>query len=246
MLVGVLGGTGALGRQVVTELERRGHSAAVLSRSPGPRPRLHRRVDVASGEGLDTAMADLEVLVDVLHGPEPVLVDGLGRALTATRAAGVRSVVSISILGADRVPLGYYRVKTAQEAAVQASRLPWSILRATQFHSLLDTVFTQSARRGVLPMLRVPLQPVAPEEVAARLVNLAESGPAGISRFAGPRVQRADHLARIWARARGVRWVPVPVPALGSVLKAVRAGNLTDPGAPAGHIPFEAWLRVAA
>lgn len=246
MLVGVLGGSGALGRQVVSELERRGHAAAVLSRSPGPTPHLHRRVDVTSGEGLDTALAGLEVLVDVLQGSEPVLVDGLGRALAAAKASGVRSVVSISILGADRVPLGYYQIKTAQEAKVQAAGLPWSILRATQFHSLLDTVFTRTARRGVLPMLRAPLQPVSPEEVAARLVDLAESGPAGISRFAGPRVQRADHLARIWARARGVRWMPLPVPVVGSVLKAVRTGNLTDPGAPTGHISFEAWLRVAA
>jgi uncharacterized protein YbjT (DUF2867 family) len=246
MLVGVLGGTGALGRQVVTELERRGHRAAVLSRSAGERPELHRRVDVTTGQGLDGALSDLEVLVDVLQGPAPVLVDGLSRALAAAKASGVRAVVSISILGADRVPLGYYRVKIAQEAAVQSAGVPWSILRATQFHSSLDTVFTATARRGVLPMLRVPLQPVAPEEVASRLVDLVEVEPAGITRLAGPRVQRADHLARIWARARGVRWMPVPVPAVGPMLRAVRGGGLTDPSAPTGRVSFQAWLKTAA
>jgi uncharacterized protein YbjT (DUF2867 family) len=246
MLVGVLGGTGALGRQVVTELERRGHRPAVLSRSAGERPELHRRVDVATGEGLGAALNDLEVVVDVLQGPAPVLVDGLSRALAAARASGVRCVVSISVLGADRVPLGYYRLKTAQEAAVRSAGLPWSILRATQFHSLLDTVFTATARRGVLPMLRVPLQPVAPEEVASRLVDLVDAEPAGTTRIAGPRVQRGDHLARIWARARGVRWAPVPVPAVGPVLRAVRAGGLTDPSAPTGGVSFQAWLETRA
>ena len=144
------------------------------------------------------------------------------------------------------MPLGYYRVKVAQEAVVQAGGVPWTVLRATQFHSFVDSLLAKSTRRGVLPMLRVPLQPVDAGEVASRLVDQVEGGPRAITRFAGPRIARADHLARAWARARRIRWLPVPVPAVGPVLRAVRAGGLVDPSAPRGGRTFHEWLREAA
>jgi uncharacterized protein YbjT (DUF2867 family) len=242
MLVGVLGGTGQVGRLVVAELERRGHTAVVLCRS-APRAGEHRCIDLTDCEGLDEAMSGLDALVDVLNGSQEILVDGLRRALDAAAKAGVGHVVSLSILGCDCVPLGYYRVKGEQEAVVRESGIPWSVVRANQFHSLLDAVFAASAKRGVLPLLRVPLQPVDAGEVARALVDRVLEGPeGGVSHFAGPRVERADRLARSWAEARGVRRMPLPVPALGGTLRAVRSGALTDPGAPHGSITFEEWL----
>lgn len=246
MVIGVLGGTGTAGREVVAELERRGHAVAVLSRGAPPRGE-HRRVDVVSGDGLREAMAGLDAMVDVLNGPEPVLVGGVRRALAAARAAGVCHVVSLSIVGIDRVPLGYYRTKLAQEAVVREAGVPWSILRATQLHPLLDTIFAATARRGILPALRVPLQPVDAREVAAALADrVGDGADQAIGEFAGPRVERLDRLARTWAQARHVRRLPLPVPLIGATLHAVRRGGLVDASAPHGRVSFEHWLQGAA
>lgn len=246
MVIGVLGGTGRVGAELVDELGRRGHRAVVLSRT-APRTGEHRRVDVTSGEGLAAAMGGLDALADVLEGGREVLVGGVRRALAAAGEAGVARVVSLSIVGCDRVPLGYYGVKVEQEAVVREGGVPWSIVRATQFHSLVGGTFASAARRGVLPLLRVPLQPLDHRELAPVLADRLEAGPeAGVSELAGPRVERVDELARTWARATGVRRLPLPVPAVGPVLKAVRAGGLTSPGAPRSRVTFAEWLRERA
>ena len=245
MDVAVLGGTGTVGREVVARLAERGHRPIVLSRRPTRDGGAeHRPVDLTTGVGVDAALAGVDVLVDVAQGGRDVLVDGLARALGAARAAGVGHVVSLSILGSDRVPLGYYAIKVAQEEGVRSGGVPWSIVRATQFHQLLDAAFAAATRRGVLPLVRVPLQPVDPREVAAVLADRAEAGPSeDVELFAGPQVERVDELARAWARARGVRRLPLRLPAAGKVLRAVRQGELTDEAAPHGTITFAGWLE---
>jgi uncharacterized protein YbjT (DUF2867 family) len=246
MVIGVLGGTGQVGSELVDELSRRGHGPIALCRT-AQHGGTARCVDVVSGEGLADAVAGLDALVDVLQGGRRVLVDGVRRALAAAREAGVAHVVSLSIVGCDRVPLGYYRVKVEQEAAVREGGVPWSIVRATQFHSLVAETLANAARRGVLPLLRVPLQPLDHRELAPVLADLVEAGPSGAtSEFAGPRVERVDELARAWARAQGVRRLPLPIPALGPVLRAVRAGGLTSESAPRGRVTFGEWLEEAA
>ena len=176
-----------------------------------------------------------------------MLVDGLRGALAVAALAGVRHVVSLSILGSDRVPLGYYAIKVEQEDVVRSGTVPWSIVRATQFHQLVASAFAASTRRGVLPLLRVPLQPVDPRDVATVVADRVEAGPSsGTEEIAGPQVERLDELARAWAKARGVRRVPLRLPAMGKVLRAVRRGDLTDESAPRGTITFARWLEEDA
>ena len=245
MVIGVLGGTGQVGRKVLRELERRGHRAIALSRTPprGTGATEHRAVDVTGSAGLDDAMAGLDAVVDVLQGSQKVLVGGLARALDAAGPGGARHVVSLSILGADRVPLGYYRTKIAQEEVVRSSGVPWTIVRATQFHSMVAAIFAAGARFGVLPAPRVPLQPVDHGEVAVELADRVEArADSLVHLFAGPRVERVDALARTWARAKGARRLPAPLPAVGSTLRAVRAGGLTDPAAARGERTFAEWV----
>jgi uncharacterized protein YbjT (DUF2867 family) len=233
--VAVLGGTGTAGRDVVAELGRRGHDAVPLSRAGG--------VDVVSGAGLAEGLAGADVVVDALQGGRDVLVDGVARALAAASGAGAGHFVSLSILGSDRVPAKYYKLKREQEAAVRDGGVPWSILRATQFHTLLDFIFGSAAKRGVLPLARVPIQPCDVAEVAVALADLVEAGPSNaVGCFAGPRVEHADQLARAWAHARGVRRLPVPIPAVGGTLRAVKRGGLTDPAAPHGTVSFADFL----
>jgi uncharacterized protein YbjT (DUF2867 family) len=243
MVIGVLGGSGQVGGATAAELRRRGHRAVVLSRRPPDEGGEHRPVDVESGVGLAFAMCGLDAVVETLSGPPGVLVWGTERALAAARVAGVEHVVSLSAAGAGRVPHEYYRAKAAQEAVVRDCGVPWSILRAAQFHSLLDSVFASAARRGVMPLLRAPLEPVDVREVAAALAERIEAGPdEAVTAFAGPHVERLDRLARQWARARGARRLPVVVPSVGPLIQAVRDGALLDPAPVRGRVAFADWL----
>ncbi len=158
MQVAVVGGTGAVGAPLVATLIERGNDVRVLSRGPtGPKPPAgasHRRIDLVSGSGLAEALDGVEVVVDAANSQKranEVLVEGTRRLLEAEAAAGVRHHLGISVLGCDRVPLKYYRYKLAQEAKLAAGEVPWSLLRATQFHPLLAGIFAAAARRRLRP-----------------------------------------------------------------------------------------------
>jgi uncharacterized protein YbjT (DUF2867 family) len=236
-MIGILGGTGTAGRALASELAGRGHTAVVLARH-GDRP-----VDVTRPEGLPAALAGLDTIVDTLDGPPAVLVEGLRNVTAAAAAADVGHLVSLSIVGVDRVPARYYRTKVAQEAVVREGPVPATVVRATQFHDLIGGWFAGAARFGVLPTGRLPLQPVDVRDVAVALADSVEAGP-GRDRdaIAGPEILRLHELARSWSAARGIRRLPVPVPALGP-LRAVAAGALVDASARRGTRTFADWCR---
>src|SRR5436190_4100189 len=125
MKVAVVGGTGALAAPLLAELAARGDDVLALSRRPGaelPAGASRRRVELTSGAGLGEALAGVEVVVDASNGDPrnaaPVLVEGTKRLLRAAAEAGVRHYVGISIVGCDRVPMAYYKVKVEQEEAI--------------------------------------------------------------------------------------------------------------------------------
>lgn len=248
MKVAVVGGTGVLGTRVVTALAERGDRVLALSRNPATLPAgaEHRRVDLTSGEGLAEALTGAEAVIDASNeGPNkagPVLVEGTQRLLEAEKAAGVGHHVGVSIVGCDRVPIAYYKVKVEQEEAIAAGEVPWSLLRATQFPQLLDYAFGAAARFRLLPTGKALLQPVDPGVVAARLADAAHAGPAGrLPDIAGPKAQTLTELSHAWRVARGRRLLPLRIPMVGPVGKPLREGALTDPGAATGP-SFENWL----
>lgn len=256
MKVAVIGGTGVLGRLVVAELVERGDEVLALSRSrPAaelPGGASHRRVDLVGGEGLDTGLAGVEAVVDASNAPpaprrraRQVLVEGSERLLRAEAEAGVRHHVTISIVGCDRVPMAYYGAKVAQEQAVESGPVPWSLLRATQFHTLLDWAFASAARFRVLPTGTARVQPIDPAAVAVRLADVTHGGPAGrLPSLAGPEVKTLSELARTWRQAKGGSLLPVRIPMIGRRGRALRAGGLCEPDAAAtGTRTFEDWLR---
>ena len=254
MDISVIGGTGTAGRATVAALVARGHTVRALSRSAPaagvlPPGVAHHVVDVGSGSGLRSALDGTEVVVECVNAPPahaaPVLVDGVGRALAAAADAGVAHWVSLSVVGADRVPGRYYAAKLAQEAAVaQAAGVDTSLLRATQFPQLLDLVWASAWRTGVVPAPRGSLAPVDPRDLAEVLCDVAERGPGPRLEVGGPEAQPIAALARAWRRARGSRRPVLPVPALNAYLRAVAAGGLLPaPGAARGVRTFDAWLR---
>lgn len=178
--------------------------------------------------------------------------DEATRALIrAAQASGVRHLVYISVIGADRVPLAWLRSKLYSERAVADSGIPWTTLRAAQFHDLTLAMVEKMTKLPVLPApggLR--LQPVDSREVAARLVELTLGKPAGpVPDMAGPRLYDIPALVRPYLELRGRRPRPkLPVRIPGKAGRAYRAGdNLTLAGAEVGKRTWEEFLadRVA-
>jgi uncharacterized protein YbjT (DUF2867 family) len=255
----VTGGTGTLGRLVVSRLRDTGATVRVLSRRSREDADGIEFVtgDLATGKGIEAAVQGTEIIVHCAGSTK----GDEDKALNLVRAAsgaGVRHLVYISVVGADRVPVvsgvdramfGYFESKLAAERAVINSGLPWTTLRAAQFHDLLFTTARQMARMPVIPVpAGFRFQPVDADEVAARLVELALDTPAGlVPDIAGPRVYGMADLIRGYLRAQSKHRLMVAVRMPGEAAHAFRAGaNLAPDGAVGGRT-WEAFLaeRVA-
>ncbi len=255
MRVAVIGGTGGLGSLVVAELAARGDAVRAVSRRAPLQGTLppgveHARADLASGDGVRAALEGVDAVVDAANerrAARTVLVDGTLRLVAAGAEAGVRHHVLISIVGCDRVPNAYYDAKVAQEQALASGTVPWSVLRATQFHTLVGQMLAPVARLRVLPLVRIPLQPIDTAVVARRLADAVRGEPAGrLPDVAGPQVEQLEALARAWAAHGDRRLLPLRLPprALGKGAREMAAGNLTDPAAAAGGPTFAQWLAA--
>jgi uncharacterized protein YbjT (DUF2867 family) len=247
--VAVVGGTGTIGAPVVAALLARDAAVRVLTRNAAnvPTGAEHHRVDLITGDGLAEALAGADAVVDAVNStrrPKKTLVEGTARLLEAGAAAGVGHHLTISIVGIEHIPSSYYRDKIAQQQAVEAGPVPWSILRATQFHQLLDMAFTYAARVGLRPTGAGRLQPIDPRVAAERLADAALAPPAGrLPDIAGPRIATISELSDAWASARGRRRLPLRVPSIGKAGKALAAGELCAPDGAAGGEDFKEWLR---
>jgi uncharacterized protein YbjT (DUF2867 family) len=236
----VTGGTGTLGRCVTERLRADGHEVRVLSRHTRP-----YAVDLrVGGSGLDAALAGVATVVHCASSPRGGDEKAAEHLIAAARRAGVGHLVYISIVGVDRVPLGYYRTKLAVERHIEASGLGWTILRTTQFHDLVVSVLAGLAKAPVvLVPAGVPDQPVEVSEVADRLAGLALAGPAGrVADMGGPEVRTLDSLARSYLRATGRRRAVAQVPLFGRTCRAARAGGLLTPEQAVGRRTFEEYL----
>ena len=162
MKIAIVGGTGTVGAKAARELERRGHAVRVLSRHAP-----EHAVDLRDGSGLAAALDGVDVVVNAANGNRKVMVDGTARLLRAAKEAEVRHYVGVSIVGIDRVGIRYYKAKLAQEELIQRSGVPWTVVRATQFHPFVARTFAASAKLGIVPCLKFPMQPVIHARSAA-------------------------------------------------------------------------------
>jgi len=259
MKTAVVGGTGELGGNVVAALAAHGGEVVAISRNrpaPGTPAALaieahggrveHRSADIGSGEGLAAALEGVEVVVNAVgdqRGRREVLVEGTRRLLAAEAAAGGGHHVAISIVGCDRSQVGYHRTTLEQERVVCDGPVPWTVLRATQFHSLVARVFAATARVGLVPSGGGILQPIDPAVVAGRLADAALTDPAGrLSDVAGPQVRTMRELAADWRAHAGRRLLPLPLPGVGSFGRALRDGVLCAPNAAVAGPSFAQWL----
>jgi uncharacterized protein YbjT (DUF2867 family) len=250
----VTGGTGSLGRLVVPRLRAAGRDVRVLSRQTGEPAAGIEFVtgDLVTGEGVEAAVDEAAVIVH-LAGTAKGDEDKARHLVRAARRAGAPHIVYISVVGADRIPVvsgvdramfGYFASKLGAERVVADSGLPWTTLRATQFHELMLTTVAKMAR---LPLIPVPagvrFQPVDADEVAARLVELALATPAGlVPDIAGPKAYGMAELVRGYLRARRMHRLIVPVRLPGKAARAFRDGANLAPERAVGRRTWEEFL----
>lgn len=249
MRIAVAGGTGVVGRHVVDIAVDQGHEVVTLARSAG--------VDLVTGAGLAARLDGVDVVIDVTGTREQkraAAEDFFGgvtaRLLSAEVDADVRHHVTLSIVGVDDVDTGYYAGKRRQEQVVTSGPVPWTLLRATQFHEFAEQAlgFVRLGPVSLVPKMRT--QPIAAQEVAQALVALALGAPAGrAADLAGPEQHDLVVLARRVAavrRAGGRRQRVVPVGLPGSGGRAMREGALLPSSdGPRGRQTFDQWLAGA-
>jgi uncharacterized protein YbjT (DUF2867 family) len=258
----VTGGTGHLGVPTVAALDAAGHTVRVLSRGGAVQrrsevvtsgdvgrgdllPAVVVPGDLVTGAGIAKAIADVDIVIHLATTGGTDDVPAAQTLMAACKRAGVRHLIVISIVGIDEIPLAYYRLKLEIESLAEIATVPHTILRATQFHSFVERLFSA---QGLLPVRFAPsfsFQPIAVEDVAVRLTELAGMNAAGrVPDIGGPEQRTAHDLAQAWSTAAGsVRPIwPLRLP--GRTFNGFAAGHNLVPGRPYGVRTFEEYLEL--
>ncbi|HWM33420.1 MAG TPA: SDR family oxidoreductase [Pseudolysinimonas sp.] len=241
MTILLTGGTGRLGRPTADALRSRGHDVRILSRRPGDD---HTVGDLTTGAGLDAALDGVSAVVHLATSRSKDI--GQTRTLLDAMAGSGTHLVFISIVGVDRIPYGYYRDKVASEQAIEASGVPYTIIRVAQFHGFVHEVLEAQKRLPVTLVLPVSAQTIHMPEVAQRLTELVEAGPSGrVTDLGGPEQLTLQEYARQWQAARGVSRPIWTLHLPGRTMAAFRAGHHM-PGLPgAGTVTYREYLAGA-
>lgn len=241
----LIGGSGLIGKKLAANLRARGHDVTSASPSSG--------VNTLTKQGLGEALAGADVVVDVSNSPsfeDKAVLDffetSTRNVLAAAKQAGVGHYVALSVVGTDRLPdNGYFRAKLAQESLIKSGAIPYSIVRATQFFEFMDAIAQSAAGEGAIRLSSAAMQPIAGDDVAAALAEVAAGAPAnGMVEVAGPeKLPLADFVERAMrASGDGREVIADPrAPYYGAVLDD---SSLTpgDGRALLGRTRFADWL----
>ena len=253
----IAGGTGQVGRLAARLAVAQGHAVTAFSRNPpvgAPDGVRYVRADATTGEGLAEALQGADVVIDCLEGRSGAAMrqyaDAGARLLAAATAEGVRRAVSLSIINCDASTAAFYASKAAKERVYAASGLDTVTVRASQFHSLLASVFGAGSKVGVVPVIKgASFQPISPAEVAEALVAeaCAPFGEPGAFRhrtvtIAGPELRTMRELAESWRRITGRKGIILEFPLPGAMGRYLREGRNLAPEERHGTETFEAWL----
>jgi uncharacterized protein YbjT (DUF2867 family) len=245
MKIVVIGGTGLIGSKTVAILRASGHEVIAASPNTG--------VNTITGQGLKEAMAGTQVVIDLANSPsfeDQAVVEFFrtsGRNLLASEtAAGVRHHVAVSIVGTDRTPEnGYFRAKVVQEKLIEASGIPYTIIRSTQFMEFLGAIAASSADVNIVRLSPGLFQPIAADDVAAAVADVALAAPRnGIVEIAGPERAPFSEIVDRYLKAIGDARQVVSDPEARYWGGRVEERSLVPLGeARLGRIGLDEWLR---
>jgi uncharacterized protein YbjT (DUF2867 family) len=244
MKIVVIGGTGLIGSKTVAILRKGGHEVVAASPKSG--------VNTITGEGVKEAVAGAQVVIDLANSPsfedKAVLefFETAGRnLLPAEAAAGVGHHVALSIVATDRTDNGYFRAKLAQEKLIEASGVPYTIIRATQFMEFLGGIADSSAEGNTVKLPPILFQPIAANDVAAIIAEVALAAPrGGIVEIAGPERAPFNEIIARYLKAVGDPRQVVRDPEARYFGGRVEERSLVPLGeARLGHIGLDEWVR---
>jgi uncharacterized protein YbjT (DUF2867 family) len=248
MKIVIIGGSGLIGSKLVARLREQGHEAVPASPDSG--------VNTLTGEGLAEVLTGAAVVVDVSNSPsfEDAAVlkffqTSTGNLLAAEAAAGVGHHVALSVVGSDRAPdSGYLRAKVAQEKLIAASRIPYTIIRSTQFFEFLKRIADEATDENTVHIPPVLFQPIAADDVAKAVARVAVSAPVnGMVEIAGPQQFRFDEFIRLGLSARQDPRVVIADPQAHYFGTQLGERSLVPTGdARLGEIRLEEWLGKSA
>lgn len=246
MNVVIIGGSGLIGTKLAARLREAGHAVTAASPSSG--------VNSVTGEGLAQALSGAQVVVDVSNSPsfadEAVMQffqASTRNLLAAEAAAGVRHHVALSIVGLERLPdSGYFRAKLAQESLIEAGKVPYTIVRATQFLEFVGAIAQAGTEGPVVRLSSAQIQPIAADDVARSLAEVVAQAPLnGRIEIAGPETYRIDALIRRVLQARGdARTVVTDDAATYFGARLSATALIAGAQARLGAISLESWLAA--
>ncbi|GAB4056021.1 SDR family oxidoreductase [Spirosoma litoris] len=240
----IIGGSGVLGSTVVNELQKNQVSFQVGSRYQIKTDAYSRvnqgsnlpwtKVDLLTGQGLKEALAGVDTVFHLASGQgkigsESVEVVITRNLLEVVKRSEVKHLIYSSIVGVDQIPYSYYQAKFAAEKMIQESKVPFTILRATQFHNFVDYVLSKllSLPVGFVPK-KLRIQPIQVEAVAQELYRLAQAGgQQTIVNLGGPQVYDAGTLTKLWMKSQNISKPILPIPIIGSIFTGISQGNAT-------------------
>lgn len=248
----VIGGRGYLGTELLPRLIAQGHKVRSASRTVpanGDGRVEWMRADIATGEGLLEAARGMDVIVHLasagLGDSYKIDVMGTQHLLDVSKQMGIKHFVFISIVGIDKINYKMYQHKLAIEQMIAESGVLYSILRAPQFHSLVDAILGMLVRLPLIAVIdgRWMIQPIDEGEVAQRLTEIVAAGPSGrVPDIGGPEVRNVGEMARAWLAARGMKRLIISVPFPGALFGGWAKGLNTVPSSHYGKITWEQWL----
>ncbi|MFL9863381.1 SDR family oxidoreductase [Paraburkholderia fungorum] len=245
MKIVVIGGTGLIGSKAVAILRQNGHEVVAASPRSG--------INSITGEGLKEAVAGAQVVIDLANSPsfeDKAVLEFFEASsrniLAAEAAAGVRHHVALSIVGIDRTPAnGYFRAKVAQEKLIGTSGIPYTVIRSTQFLEFLGGIAASSADGDVIRVSPGLFQPIAADDVAAIVADVALTAPRNdVVEIAGPQRAPFNEIIARYLKAAGDPREVVRDPEARYFGGLVEEYSLVPLGeARIGHICLDEWLR---
>ncbi|MBI2427582.1 MAG: NAD(P)H-binding protein [Ignavibacteriales bacterium] len=243
----ITGGSGFLGHETATLLAKHSVPYTSTSRTNPFHDRQWRYLDLENGAHFDDALRGNRTVLHLASGTRlrnrNTDVEGTKKLLSSAHRVGIRHFIYISIVGIDNVPMKYYQYKLEAERCIASSGIPYTILRATQFHGFVDFMLGRWLKYPFSFLPSIQVQPIDIAVVARRLFSLTMDKPHNATlNLGGKEIFSSRALAAIWLRGRSQHRMIVDLPLVGKLGTSLRTGALTCPERTSEGLTWGEWV----